>query len=84
MPRQRQGFYPQQMRTLIAALGFLLIAMNGCDAIYFDHEKSLQALDQEPQKDLRVLTLKHPLIYQKETGRNFSGIDYDLLQDFAR
>ena len=84
MPRQRQGFYPQQMRTLIAALGFLLIAMNGCDAIYFDHEKPLQALDQEPQKDLRVLTLKHPLIYQKEAGRNFSGIDYDLLQDFAQ
>ncbi len=84
MQRQRQGFYPQQMRSLIAALGFLLMAMNGCDAIYFENEKVAQQLHQDSHKEFRVLTLKHPLIYQKGSHGSYSGIDYDLLQDFAQ
>ena len=84
MQRQRQGFYPQQMRSLIAALGFLLMAMNGCDAIYFENEKAAQQLHQDSHKELRVLTLKHPLIYKKGSDGKYFGIDYDLLQDFAK
>ncbi len=71
------------MRISIVALGFLMTVMNGCDAVYFKSESSGQALQSQSKKVLRVLTLKNPLVYQKNHDGKYSGIDYDLLQNFA-
>lgn len=62
-------------------LGFATLAMNGCDAIYWDETASLNQVNS--QTEIKVLTLKNPLIYSTDrTGHKF-GIDHDLLENFA-
>jgi peptidoglycan lytic transglycosylase F len=62
-------------------LGFATLAMNGCDAIYWDEAASLNKVNS--QTEIKVLTLKNPLIYSTDkTGHRF-GIDHDLLENFA-
>lgn len=62
-------------------LGFATLAMNGCDAIYWDESASLNQVNT--QTEIKVLTLKNPLIYSTDrTGHKF-GIDHDLLENFA-
>lgn len=57
------------------------MAMNGCDAIYWDESESLEVVNNKPE--ITVLTLKNPLIYSTDkTGHKF-GIDHDLLENFA-
>ncbi len=62
-------------------LGFATLAMNGCDAIYWDETASLNQVNS--QSEIKVLTLKNPLTYSTDrTGHKF-GIDHDLLENFA-
>lgn len=62
-------------------LGFATLAMNGCDAIYWNESASLNQVNS--QSEIKVLTLKNPLIYSTDrTGHKF-GIDHDLLENFA-
>jgi len=62
-------------------LGFATLAMNGCDAIYWDESTSLSQVNT--QTEIKVLTLKNPLTYSTDrTGHKF-GIDHDLLENFA-
>lgn len=62
-------------------LGFATLAMNGCDAIYWDESASLNQVNS--QSEIKVLTLKSPMTYSTDrTGHKF-GIDHDLLENFA-
>ncbi|WP_413289923.1 membrane-bound lytic murein transglycosylase MltF [Bdellovibrio sp. HCB337] len=64
-----------------SVLGVSTMAMNGCDAIYWDESSSLEVVNSKPE--ITVLTLKNPLIYSTDkTGHKF-GIDHDLLESFA-
>ncbi len=57
------------------------MVMNGCDAIYWDEAASLEKV--QGQSEIKVLTLKNPMIYSTDrTGYQF-GIDHDLLENFA-
>lgn len=70
-------------RALLAgALGFTTIVMNGCDAIYWDEQASLAQVQQK--NEIIVLTTKSPLIYSKSKRGDGFGIDFDLLDAFAR
>lgn len=72
-----------KLKHLIFAsvLGFTTLAMNGCDAIYWDDSESLKAANTKTE--IKVLTLKNPLIYSSDkTGHKF-GIDHDLLENFG-
>jgi len=62
-------------------LGFATLAVNGCDAIYWNEAASLERVST--QTEIKVLTLKSPLTYSTDrTGHKF-GIDHDLLENFA-
>ena len=61
-----------------------MLTINGCDAVYFQTAQDLQALHQNSNKTLRVLTLRNPLIYQKRSDGRTSGIDHDLIEDFGK
>lgn len=50
--------------------------MNGCDSVYLNQESASQLLHQN--KKIVVLTVKNPF-----TVSNESGIDHDLLENFA-
>jgi len=64
-----------------SVLSFGTLAMNGCDAIYWDEAESLEVVNNKTE--ITVLTLKNPLIYSSDkTGHKF-GIDHDLLENFA-
>lgn len=64
-----------------SVLGLTTMAMNGCDAIYWDESDSLAVVNSKPE--ITVLTLKNPLTYSTDkTGHKF-GIDHDLLENFA-
>jgi membrane-bound lytic murein transglycosylase F len=65
---------------LIGSLAFMTISMNGCDAIYLHEDESLQKV--QSKGEIVVLTTEDPLIYS-HGRKNVSGIDYDLLQNFA-
>ncbi|MBC7370984.1 MAG: membrane-bound lytic murein transglycosylase MltF [Bdellovibrionaceae bacterium] len=76
-----------KINRLITAsiLGFATLAMNGCDAIYWDESASLATTKErtQDQQEIRVLTVKNPLTYSKDkTGKKF-GIDHDLLENFG-
>lgn len=67
--------------VITSILGFTALAMNGCDAIYWDEDASLAQV--RAQNEIRVLTVKNPLTYSVDkTGQAF-GIDHDLLENFA-
>lgn len=64
-----------------SVLGFATLAMNGCDAIYWDESASLSKVQEQPE--IKVLTLRSPLVYATDkTGHRF-GVDHDLLENFA-
>lgn len=64
-----------------SVLGFATMAMNGCDAIYWDESASLTTVQEQPE--IKVLTLRSPLVYATDkTGHKF-GVDHDLLENFA-
>lgn len=67
--------------VLFGALGFTTIGMNGCDAMYWDEQESLAAV--KSQGDLIVLTTENPLIYSENKKGEASGIDHELLENFA-
>ncbi|RYZ69769.1 MAG: membrane-bound lytic murein transglycosylase MltF [Proteobacteria bacterium] len=76
-----------KINRLITAslLGFATLAMNGCDAIYWDESSSLATTKERTQDEqvIRVLTVRNPLTFTKDkTGREF-GIDHDLLENFG-
>lgn len=66
---------------LVGALGFTTIAMNGCDAMYWNKQESLSRVQQKGE--IVVLTTKSPLIYSKPRSGDAFGIDHDLLENFA-
>lgn len=66
---------------IISVLGFATLAVNGCDAIYWN--ESASAAKVQSQAEIKVLTLMNPLSYSTDkTGYQF-GIDHDLLENFA-
>ena len=76
-----------KINRLITAclLGFATLAMNGCDAIYWDESASLAAtrVRIQEEQEVRILTVKNPLTYSTDkTGKKF-GIDHDLLENFG-
>lgn len=65
----------------ITILSIATLAMNGCDAIYWNESASLAQVDA--QGEIKVLTLKNAMTYSTDrTGHKF-GIDHDLLENFA-
>ncbi|WP_253696443.1 membrane-bound lytic murein transglycosylase MltF [Bdellovibrio bacteriovorus] len=67
--------------ALVSALGFTTIAMNGCDAIYWDEQETLSRV--QAKGEVVVLTTQSPLIYSKPKKGVAFGIDHDLLENFA-
>ncbi|XGC80448.1 membrane-bound lytic murein transglycosylase MltF [Bdellovibrio bacteriovorus] len=68
--------------ALIVLLGITTIAMNGCDAIYWDEQASLAKV--KAKGELVVLTTQDPLIYSQSKKKNEAyGIDHDLIETFA-
>ncbi len=76
-----------RMNRLFSAslLGFTTLAMNGCDAIYWDESASLARVQAETQdqQEIRVLTLRNPLTYSTDRAGHQFGIDHDLLENFG-
>lgn len=66
---------------IACALGTTTIAMNGCDAIYWDEQASLAKV--QSKGEIVVLTTQSPLIYSKPKKGDAFGIDHDLLESFA-
>ncbi|WP_374075614.1 membrane-bound lytic murein transglycosylase MltF [Bdellovibrio bacteriovorus] len=66
---------------LVGALGVTTIAMNGCDAIYWDEQESLAQV--QSKGEIVVLTTQSPLIYSKPKRGDAFGIDHDLMENFA-
>jgi membrane-bound lytic murein transglycosylase F len=73
----------RSIRYVVATFSFLLLAVNGCEPVYFEANASRERLQAQEKRELRVLTLKDPLIYQKDSKGKASGIDHDLLEQFA-
>lgn len=67
---------------LFGGLGLTTVAMNGCDAVIWDEQESLAQVRAEGE--IVVLTTESPLIYSKPKRGEAFGIDYDLLENFAR
>jgi membrane-bound lytic murein transglycosylase F len=69
----------------VGILSFTTLAMNGCDAIYWNESTSLAKAQESTQneKEIRVLTLKNPLTYSTDRAGHKFGIDYDLLENFG-
>lgn len=66
---------------LFGSLAFTTVAMNGCDAIYWNEHESLQKVSEKGE--IVVLTTQSPLIYSKPKSGDPFGIDADLLHNFA-
>lgn len=67
---------------LIGTLGFTTIAMNGCNAIYWNEQESLNKV--QSKGEIVVLTTEDALIYNKSKKGETSGIDHDLISNFAQ
>ncbi|WP_295901867.1 membrane-bound lytic murein transglycosylase MltF [uncultured Bdellovibrio sp.] len=67
---------------LVGALGVTTIAMNGCDAMYWDEQDSLAKV--QSKGEVVVLTTQSPLIYSKPKRGDAFGIDHDLMESFSR
>lgn len=58
------------------------MVMNGCEGVSWGEQASL--LRVRAQKPIRVLTLQHPLVYEKPALAPARGIEQDLLRNFAK
>lgn len=67
---------------LLTGLGLATLSTNGCDAIYWNEESSVSFV--QAYGELVVLTTASPIIYLKPSQGESFGVDYDLLQSFAR
>lgn len=67
--------------VLFGGLVFTTIATNGCDAIYWNEQESLEKVSAKGE--IVVLTTQSPLIYSQPKSGDPFGIDADLLQNFA-
>lgn len=67
---------------LIGTLGFTTIAMNGCNAIYWNEQESLNNV--QAKGEIVVLTTEDALIYSKSKRGETSGIDHDLIKNFGQ
>jgi membrane-bound lytic murein transglycosylase F len=76
--RLRQKFKQFCIAGGLAAMTFI---MNGCDAIYWDEQDSLDKVQQHGE--ITVLTTQSPLIYSQHKKGEATGIDHDLIQNFA-
>lgn len=77
--RLRQKF---TQAFLAGTLGFTTIAMNGCNAIYWDEEESLNRV--QAKGEIVVLTTEDALIYSKTKKGETEGIDHDMIENFAQ
>ncbi|NUN05441.1 MAG: membrane-bound lytic murein transglycosylase MltF [Bdellovibrio sp.] len=77
--RFRQKF---SRALIVSALGLITVAMNGCDAMYWDEQDRLAQV--EAKGEIVVLTTQSPLIYSKPKRGEAFGIDHDLIQNFAK
>lgn len=66
---------------VFGGLAITTIMMNGCDAIYWNESESLAKVQRKGE--ITVLTTENPLIYSQSKKGEASGIDHDLLQNFA-
>ncbi|HEX7672661.1 MAG TPA: membrane-bound lytic murein transglycosylase MltF [Bdellovibrio sp.] len=66
---------------IFGSLAITAIIMNGCDAIYWTENQSLAKVQN--RGEITVLTTESPLIYSQNRKGDVSGIDHDLLQNFA-
>lgn len=66
---------------IFGSLAITSIMMNGCDAIYWTENASLAKVRNKGE--ITVLTTESPLIYSPSKKGEASGIDHDLLQNFA-
>ncbi len=67
---------------LLVGLGFTTLSMNACDSIYWDEDHSIAEV--KTQGEIVVLTAQSPLIYSKPKRGDASGIDHDLIENFAK
>ncbi|WP_413575982.1 membrane-bound lytic murein transglycosylase MltF [Bdellovibrio sp. HCB290] len=76
--------FRQKLNQFFVASGLAAMTffMNGCDAIYWNEQDSLANV--QGRGEITVLTTKNPLIYSKNNRGEISGIDYDLIQNFAK
>ncbi|QDK39133.1 membrane-bound lytic murein transglycosylase MltF [Bdellovibrio sp. NC01] len=66
---------------VFGSLAITTIVMNGCDAIYWHENESLANV--KSKGEITVLTTESPLIYSHSKKGEASGIDHDLLENFA-
>lgn len=66
----------------VLAMGSALVFVNACDSIYWDEDQSVAKV--KAQKEIVVLTTQSPLIYNRQKRGEASGIDHDLIQNFAQ
>lgn len=76
--RFRQKFI---QTVLVSSLGLSSVAMNGCDALYWNEQDSLAQV--KAKSEIVVLTTESPLIYSKPKRGEAFGIDHDLIENFA-
>lgn len=66
----------------LTLLGGLFTTINACDGWIFEVPQSSQ-MTEKSEANLVVLTVNHPLSYQKINGQ-IQGYEYDLLTEFAK
>ncbi len=73
----------QKLSHVITTCCFAIfaIAMNGCDALYLNEHSSLESVQQKDA--VVVLTTQSPLSYKTNKNSEASGIDHDLIENFA-
>ena len=69
------------MTALTGAIA-VAFATNGCDSLYWNEQETLKNLAD--RKEVTVLTMDRPLVYSQRSSSEQFGIDYDLVQSFAK
>ncbi len=76
------SYYLRQKLTLIGLLCLFVISTNGCDGFWSASKQDIHEVQQ--QEEIRVLAVEGPLVYRVGKNREKYGIDYDLIQNFAK
>lgn len=68
--------------SLFGGLALFILTTNGCDGFWAASAQDIAEV--QSQSPLRVLALEGPLVYRIGKNHEKYGIDYDLLQTFAK
>lgn len=74
--------YFRQRYTLIGLLCLFTISTNGCDGFWAASKQDIHNV--QSQQQIRVVAVEGPLVYRQGKNQEKYGIDYDLIQSFAK